>query len=698
MSITDKERAAATESLRSEVMFQFESGREISIIANPGENLLDLARKANVVLDAPCSGNGSCGKCRVQLMSGDLKSNKSLHLDDISFNEGWRLACSCSVIGNVKVMVPDIASAYKSHIKTADLSSPMEVRIFNELQENLRSAGLEQRCSIRTFTVRMDPPTLSDTMPDNERFIRAVCKASDSNNAIVPLEEFKKLPDLLRNCDFELKCVGELNGETLEILDIFSNPGISPVCGVAIDIGTTTVTGVLVDIETGRILSKASTGNGQICYGADVINRIIEQQKPNGIVKLQKAIIQETTQPLIDTLCRDADIPRNRIFRMVCASNTTMNHLLLGVNADFLRREPYIPSFFSMPPILVKSLGIELASAAKLIIAPNIGSYVGGDIAAGVLSSMIWNASELFMLIDLGTNGEVVFGNREFLVSCACSAGPAFEGGDISSGMRATHGAIEAVCIDEETMEPELKIIGKTRPVGLCGSGIIDLVAELFRTGIINGKGKFVREGRRIKHDEFGIGSYILAFPEDSASGYQVAITEVDIDNLIRAKGAVFSAIMTLITSLDLSPDMLQHVYVAGGIGSGINIKNAIRIGMLPDLPLEKYTYIGNAALAGAYAVLTSEDAAKKLFDLAKSMTYLELSTQQGYIDSFVAACFLPHTDETLFPSVYDATLLRRSNIRSSTGICTNREKRYMPSHRCTPRDLSNPLRIERNR
>jgi uncharacterized 2Fe-2S/4Fe-4S cluster protein (DUF4445 family) len=238
-------------------------------------------------------------------------------------------------------------------------------------------------------------------------------------------------------------------------------------------------------------------------------------------------------------------------------------------------------------------------------------------------------------------------------MSCACSAGPAFEGGDISCGMRATDGAVEACTIDKVTMEPTLTIVGEEgqKPVGICGSGIIDIISELYRTGIINAKGLFVREGDRVKRDAHGMGRYVLAFAEESETGREVSINEVDIDNFIRAKGAIFSAIDTLLKSVDMDVEMIDHVYVAGGIGSGINMKNAVNIGMLPDVDLSKYSYIGNSSLTGAYAMVLSDQANAKCHEVGANMTYLELSTYPGYMDSFVAACFIPHTDRYLFPN-----------------------------------------------
>ncbi|MDE6997690.1 MAG: ASKHA domain-containing protein, partial [Oscillospiraceae bacterium] len=396
----------------------------------------------------------------------------------------------------------------------------------------------------------------------------------------------------------------------------------------------------------------ASGGNGQIRYGADVINRIIESTRDGGRRRLQEAVVAESIRPMLKTMCRSAGISHRKIYRMVLAGNTTMNHLLLGLHADPIRMEPFIPSFFRAEGLFARDIGLKLNGEAELIVAPNIGSYVGGDITAGALVSMIWNDPAMSLFIDLGTNGELVFGNSDFLMSCACSAGPAFEGGDISCGMRATDGAVEACTIDKDTMTPTMAVVGGGAPAGICGSGIIDIIAELFRCGIINGKGKFVREGERILRDENGMGSYVLAWQKDTGGAKDVVINEVDIDNFIRAKGAIFSATQTMLRSLGFDTSVIERVYVAGGIGSGINMKNAVTIGMFPDIPLENFHYIGNSSQTGAYAMLLSTQAREKVFELSRSMTYLELSNEPGYMDEFVAACFLPHTDAGLFPSV----------------------------------------------
>ena len=539
-------------------------------------------------------------------------------------------------------------------MKVADLSSKEEIAIFENSKRDVEMTGIELRNSLDVIELDMNEPSLDDTMPDNERLTRALKKYMNLKQVRIPYAVLRKLPDVLRENHFKVKCVVRTAPNDLFVYDIFGKDEEVVVGGLAVDIGTTTVSAVLLNMETGEILAKASSGNGQIRFGADVINRIIEQQKPGGKKKLQDAVIKETINPMIAQMCKSAGIPASHIYRMSVGANTTMNHLFAGINADPVRMEPYIPAFFKTNSLFASDVGIAINKDAHIIIAPNIGSYVGGDITAGTLVSMIWNRPEFSLFIDLGTNGELVFGNSDFMMSCACSAGPAFEGGDISCGMRATDGAIEACTIDKETMEPTYKVVGEpgTKPVGLCGSGIIDVISELFMCGIINPKGKFVREGERIRHDKYGMGSYVIAFEKDAGSVKDIEITEVDIDNFIRAKGAIFSAIRTMINSLDFDVSMIDDVYVAGGIGSGINMRNAVNIGMFPDIPLEKFHYIGNSSLTGSYLMLLSTEAEKKTYELAANMTYMELSTVPTYMDEFVGACFIPHTDTGMFPDV----------------------------------------------
>ena len=636
----------------AKVIFQLEGAGSVVIEANIGDNLLELARRANVAIDAPCSGNGSCGKCRVQLLEGRLDTIPSRHISEEEFAAGWRLSCNCKIMGDCTVLVPDIASAYQSRMKTADLSSPQEIAIFETAQRQLQESGIVFENTYRCAVLSMSAPNEDDTMPDIERLTWAVQEAFGASKVEIPYAVMVKLAETLRQFDFTVAVKGKLDGNTFRCMEV-CNPSDTALVGCAIDIGTTTVTMVLVDMETGKILAKGSSGNGQIRYGADVINRIIQQSRPGGRKNLQKAIVEETLNPIIRNLCRSAKISPESIVRLSVGANTTMNHLLVGVNADPVRMDPYIPSFFGWEGLLAGDLKLPVNPLASVVIAPNIGSYVGGDITAGTLASLIWDKDEMSLFIDLGTNGEIVFGNRDFLMSCACSAGPAFEGGDISCGMRATDGAVEACVLDKETMEPTLTIVGDAgqKCVGICGSGIIDIISELYRCGIINAKGLFVRDGKRVARDQHGMGRYILAFPDETETGREVSINEVDIDNFIRAKGAIFSAIDTLLQSVDMTVECIDHVYVAGGIGSGINMKNAVNIGMLPDVELEKFSYIGNSSLTGAYAMVISDQAIEKCAEVGANMTYLELSTYPGYMDSFVAACFIPHTDASLFPS-----------------------------------------------
>ena len=636
----------------AKVIFQIEGGTEVIAECNIGDNLLEVARRSNVAIDAPCSGNGSCGKCRVKLVEGELDHIASRHITPEELQDGWRLSCNSKVLSDCVIWVPDIASAYQSRMKTADLSSPQEIAIFQEAQEKMRASGISLENSFRSFVVSMTEPSLDDTMPDNERLTRAIQDTLGDVEVKLPFAVMVGMAHTLRENGFSVCVKGELKDNVFTCMEL-SAPSDTAIVGCAIDIGTTTVTMVLTDLTSGKLLAKGSSGNGQIRYGADVINRIIEQGRTGGKKKLQDAIVKETLNPIIANLCKSAGISCRSILRLCVAANTTMNHLFVGVDAEPVRMEPYIPSFFGWEGLLAGDLKLPANPLAPVLIAPNIGSYVGGDITAGTLASGMWDQDEMSLFIDLGTNGEIVFGNRDFLMSCACSAGPAFEGGDISCGMRATDGAVEACQIDGETMEPALTIVGDVgqRAVGICGSGIIDIISELFRCRIINAKGLFVREGNRVRRDAYGMGRYVLVEAEDSETGREISINEVDIDNFIRAKGAIYSAIDTMLNAVDMTPDCIDKVYVAGGIGSGINMKNSVNIGMLPDVDLEKYHYIGNSSLTGAYAMVMSDQANAKCAEVGANMTYLELSTHPGYMDAFVAACFLPHTDASLFPN-----------------------------------------------
>lgn len=626
--------------------------KPVTLSVLSGTTLLDAVRTAGISLDSPCSGNGTCGKCRIRILEGETQTGKLDALKPEDAAKGLTLACQNIVTGPVTIEIPE-KTRVTGKMRITDISEKEKKTLSLVRKERIRE-GMTPREIYHTQDLDLPHPDLGDNLSDDERFRRGFRKATGLE-ADISITTLRFLPDILRTSDFNVRAIYRDNGNgRAKILYVAGGDGPMPIYGLAVDIGTTSVAALIIDMTTSKVISKASTGNTQASYGADVINRIVYAEKPGGLIRLRKEIVENTISPLIRTLIRETGILPENIVSAAIAGNTTMTHLFLGVSPEHLRREPYIPAVTHVPELMGYQTKLPINPAADVWIAPSVASYVGGDITAGVFAVPIWKEEEFSMLIDLGTNGEIVFGNSDFLMTCACSAGPAFEGGEIDCGSRAVPGAIEAITISDD-YEPSFRTIMDEPPVSICGSGIIDLICELKKTGIIDGRGKISRDLKsdRISFDEYGIGRYMIASPDlpGSLAEKDVYITEVDIDNFIKAKGAVYSAIATLLRSMDLPVEVVSAIYIAGGIGTNINIRNAIRLGMLPDIPEETYYYIGNSSVQGAYLALTLNEGKAKTEEIAHNMTYIELSADPAYMDDFLSACFIPHTDRSLFPS-----------------------------------------------
>lgn len=625
----------------------------IEIMVKEGENLLEIARRAGIAIDSPCNGNMSCGKCKVRIVKGNVNAKGTVHISDEEKAEGIVLACATTIVDDIQVEIPSSSSMYKNSMKIEGLTGGKGKKALSKSKELMKIHNLEMSPQIRKSYIDVMKPTIDDNISDADRIKRAIKKHLGYECCQINLDVIRKLPMLLRECDFNITIVyREISRDIIKVLDIQKGDTTDKLYGVAVDIGTTSVAMCLIDLNNYNILAEVSSANAQIQYGADVINRIIHATRKDGLEVLNKAIVKDTINVLLNELYSKTGISREDTYMMSIAGNTTMVHLLLNVYPDYLRQEPYIPTITSVPLIEANALKIDINTRGDIYVFPSVASYVGGDITSGVLSSGIWATNENVLFIDLGTNGEIVFGNSDFMMTCACSAGPAFEGGGISCGMRASEGAIEKIEIIEG--EPELKIINDSNPQGVCGSGIIDLIAQLMYNGIIDRRGKFVEhEGTdRIRYDQHGVGEYIVASKEEFDIEKDISINEVDIDNFIRAKGAIYSGIQTLVESVGFDISCIDKVLVAGGIGSSLDIDNSIAIGMLPDLAKDKFEYIGNSSLTGSCMGLISKDAINKVQDIANQMTYVELSVYPSYMDEFISACFLPHTDIDKFESV----------------------------------------------
>ncbi len=624
------------------------------IECSKGDNLLDVIRDNKIFIDAPCNGSMVCGKCKVKLIHGNVDSEMNVHISNEERNQGYILSCASKIIEDIEIEIPSKLSSSINEMKIEGSDKNDDKKIFEKSINMLKENGLEFTNNILKKYIELEEPNLDDNISDIDRLQRYIRNNIGYENIDFSIEFLKKVPIVLREDKFKVTITYEEKNNYINLIDIESGNTEDKLYGISVDIGTTSVVVCLVNLNTNKIIDKASSGNAQIKYGADVINRIIYSTKKDGLENLRKSIIYETINPLLETMYERNNINKNNVISFIVAGNTTMSSLFLGVYPDFLRQEPYIPPFVNSPNLEGKDVGININPNGQIYLAPSVASYVGGDITSGVLSAGIWTSEENVLFIDLGTNGEIVFGNKDYMMTCACSAGPAFEGGGISCGMRASNGAIEKIDIDKLTLKPELTIIGNCKPVGICGSGIIDLICKMMINGIVDRRGKINRDlnNNRIRFNEHDIGEYVLAFKDECNIENDITVNEVDIDNFIRAKGAIYSGAATLIESLGMDFSVVDKVLIAGGIGNSLNIENSIMIGLLPDIEREKFNYIGNSSLIGAYLTLISNDAKNKLKEIGNQLTYVELSVYPTYMDEFISACFLPHTNIEQFPTV----------------------------------------------
>jgi uncharacterized 2Fe-2S/4Fe-4S cluster protein (DUF4445 family) len=437
--------------------------------------------------------------------------------------------------------------------------------------------------------------------------------------------------------------------ETVE--DIVPGATDKNIFGIACDMGTTTVAVQLVDLRTGHVLSTASGYNQQLKCGEDVVSRIHYAGKPAGLRELNRLIVA-TINSLIRRCFENAPGNYLDVYYAVLSGNTTMTYLLLNMDPGEIRTDPYATALNRTRPAASRHLGLKMNPDAMVLCAPAVGGYVGGDITAGLLCTpLLRNAEKVSLFIDVGTNGELVLGNRDWLAACACSAGPAFEGSGTKCGMPAAAGAIERVVLAEGNVE--YAVIDGGKPRGICGSGLVDLLSGLFLQGYLDRGGKLNedKDASRLVETERGKG-FLVEKAEACYWEKDVAITENDIANLIRTKGAVFSACSLLLKNVGLAFDNLEAVYIAGGFGQYLNIENAVRIGLFPDLPRARFHYLGNSSLLGAYLILISDKNRDLVNETAGRMTYLELNTEPDYMNEYTGSLFLPHTDMDLFPSV----------------------------------------------
>jgi uncharacterized 2Fe-2S/4Fe-4S cluster protein (DUF4445 family) len=626
-----------------------------------GENLIRAAMEAGVHINASCGGEGVCGKCRVIIEEGTVEGGITEKLSQEDLEKGYHQACSAIVQSDLVVRIP-IESEVDAGVLNLQTTPRQTARIWEMNLDELKEKGLFVPPVEKKY-LELPEPTAQDNLPDVTRLVSFLKAKHDEHRLVVQLPVIRKIPDLLREGDFKITATlarPVQSGRKTHIINIQPGDTTDRNYAIAVDVGTTTVYSQLLDLVTGEVLASYGEYNKQISYGEDVISRIIYAGKPDGLQKLHEVVI-ETINKLIKKMIRRSQIDPDEISTITLAGNTTMTQLMLKVNPKYIRLSPYVPASTLFAPMKAVDLGMALGDHVTALVYPAISSYVGGDIVAGVMGSGMYRTDKLTLFMDIGTNAEIVIGNKDWLACAACSAGPAFEGGGVKFGMRAGKGAIEDFSINPLTLEPMNITIGNVRPKGICGSGLIIIAATLFEMGIIDNRGKFDRDldTPRIREND-GIFEFVLAWKDETQIDRDIALTEPDLDNLIRAKGAIYSGCMTLLDEVGLSIRDIDQIFLAGGFGSYIDIGKAMVIGLLPEMNSDKIRFIGNGSLMGAKMNCLTNRIRKDVVEVTKRMTNFELSETASFMDHYVAALFLPHTDMDQFPELKKRLEARR--------------------------------------
>lgn len=606
--------------------------------AEPGENLRLLANASGVFIRSDCNGDGTCGKCRVVVVEhgeslGELAYSEQDLLSEREIQQGYRLACQVYVQQDLVVKIPE--------------ETGLRIR-------QVQSTGLERKVrhnpGVKKAHVIIAEPTLSDVLPDAERLFRAVAHSHELPNLRLDPDLLPALPRILRECKWDVTAVLAASGQ---ICALERGDTSSQLYGYAVDIGTSKLVGVLVNLSTGETLNTLFVENPQLIFGEDIMSRMSYAMRArDNAVQLRSSVLSAINQ-LLERSCADAGVSPSQVYELVIVGNTAMHHFLLGLESRHLALSPYVPAVKGALDLHAKDVGIVAHPHANIHVLPLIAGYVGADAVADVLASGMRESDELSLLLDIGTNTELFVGNRDSIVSCSCASGPAFEGAHIRHGMKAVYGAIERVRIEPTTLDVQYETVGGERPVGICGSGMLDAVAELLKYHVIDSKGRFQKNNHKRAVELSGDRAFVLAFGEETSTGNPIVITQKDIGEVQLAKAAIHAGCAILMTHAGVKASELKHVYIAGSFGNYVNPWSAKLLGLIPEVPVEIITFVGNTAIAGAKMCLSSLEARWEAKKIGEEVKYIELGADPSFSKEFAASMYLPYQDPSLFPSTY---------------------------------------------